>query len=465
MQNTAVIRSSDHVSCLYRILGPDAVLLPLAPKSKSPTVRAWQTLTLADTQTPAYQERLRQGNIGVSLGEPSNGLCSIDCDSDESLEQFLTLNTELRKTLITAAMRGGNVWVKIIGPYPRLKTFKGFGEWRSTGGQTVIWGVHPDGPRYRFVNEAPVVTMAFGNIKWPEEVSFERKRAAHPPSNHSSVSPVSESASYIPVSESCIPASLHNNGFKEVVSRIEKLAEIEERQVRWLRDEKNKRIAPLYRDLVLRSAMADVGQRNAAVVALGKRLFYAVSPPIALDLLMGFYEINAPLFNDPADQHRRESEHMLANVEGAYLDELSDGEREVYAKLPDRLRPPFRIFRDLARRPDPRNKPGEFFMSADGLGRRLGLSCVEADRVLKQFVKALGLLTVVAPGERRGAGKTPIATLYRWLLPLVLPPAPIAQEISPSPADDPFAATDAGEVSPEELAAVDQVFAQADWGE
>jgi len=422
---------------LYKLLGDDAVLLPLAVGRKTPIVKAWQKLTFAETRTPAYQAQLRVGNVGVSLGEPSNGLCSIDCDSDETLAKFLDLNPKLKETLITSAKRGGNVWVKITGQYPSLRTFKDFGEWRSTGGQTVVWGIHPDGPRYRFVNEAPVVKTSFENIKWPNGISFERKKQNQLPKTDSSVSSVSESTFYIPTSTSYTTTSLHNSSFDDVISRVEKFTEVSAREERWMHDPKNERIAPLYRDLVLRSAEADTGQRNAAVVAMGKRLSYAVAPSVALELLIAFYEINAPLFKDSAEQHRREVEAMLINVETTYLTELSADERQLYEKLPERLRPPFRICRDLAMRQDIRTRPGEFFMSADNFGRRLGLTCTEGHRILKRFVK-FGVLGIVTLGKRRVEGQQATATLYRWRFPLGLAPALSDSPTDPTPDCEPF---------------------------
>ena len=102
-----------------------------------------------------YVANLNSGhNLGVLVGAPSGGVCSIDIDDDASVEPFLALNPQLRETLFTRGKRGGNLWVKIRGQYPgatKLETRDGkaWGEWRSTGNQTVIHGVHPEGMEYR----------------------------------------------------------------------------------------------------------------------------------------------------------------------------------------------------------------------------------------------------------------------------------------------------------------------------
>jgi hypothetical protein len=120
----------------------------------------WQKLTLAD-MTPSYLAGLNHGqNIGVLLGAASDGLCSIDADNDEYLEEFLKLNPGLRETLISRGARGGNVWLRIDGPYPKSVNLtldgKSWGEWRADGMQTVIHGTHPSGREYRNNDRKPL---------------------------------------------------------------------------------------------------------------------------------------------------------------------------------------------------------------------------------------------------------------------------------------------------------------------
>ena len=163
----------DALAVVEELIGPTAVLLPIPTKKKSPLLSAWQKTKLEDTRTAEYRNRLRTGNIGVLLGLPSGGLCAIDIDHDTGIEPFLALNPALRGSLRTHGARGEQIWVKIQGEYPALKAIKttdgkDWGEWRATGGQSVISGIHPDGMAYQFVMQAKPVEMKFGEIKWPE---------------------------------------------------------------------------------------------------------------------------------------------------------------------------------------------------------------------------------------------------------------------------------------------------------
>src|SRR5688572_6391332 len=56
--------------------------------------------------------------IAVVLGKASNGLCSIDCDSEAALDEFLRQNPGLKNTLISKTNRWANLWVRISGDYP-----------------------------------------------------------------------------------------------------------------------------------------------------------------------------------------------------------------------------------------------------------------------------------------------------------------------------------------------------------
>src|SRR5262249_26965863 len=81
---------------IRELLG-DAVLIDCA--GKVPTQKGWQKIRLAE-MTPKYLAGLK-GNIGVSLGESSNGLCVVDCDADDFAASFLQSNPNLAGTLQT----------------------------------------------------------------------------------------------------------------------------------------------------------------------------------------------------------------------------------------------------------------------------------------------------------------------------------------------------------------------------
>ena len=170
----------DHVVRIRDQLGP-CVLLKVPTGKKGPRIRGWQRLGQTD-MTPEYLASLNHGqNIGVLLGAASEGLCSIDIDNDNQLEAFLRLNPGLRESLISRGSRGGNIWLRIKGGYlpaGKIKDRKGKprGEWRADGNQTVIYGQHPSGCRYRDNGKRPL-EIQFQEINWPEdfELPWEEK--------------------------------------------------------------------------------------------------------------------------------------------------------------------------------------------------------------------------------------------------------------------------------------------------
>ena len=178
----------------YELVGERAVLLPVRYGEKGPRFENWQQTTFEQTLAIKYRAQLgvalaRGGNIGVLCGPASGGICPIDIDADFAVDSFLPLNLGLERSLRTRGANGCQIWVRPIGEYPArlvksgLKipgkkegSKKSIAEWRGGGGhQSVIWGRHPDGMDYRFVVEAPAVSIAFSEIKWPPdwEMNFE----------------------------------------------------------------------------------------------------------------------------------------------------------------------------------------------------------------------------------------------------------------------------------------------------
>ena len=156
-------------------LGPKAVLLPIAKGQKGPKIAGWQKITIERMSDTSYLGNLNGSNIGVLLGSASDGLCAIDVDTDEGLPAFLKLNPILQTTLITKGARGGQIWVRIVGEYPKLTKLKtvdntDFGEWRGDGGQSVIYGVHPSGKPYEYLVDAPPIEIKFDAIIWPDDL-------------------------------------------------------------------------------------------------------------------------------------------------------------------------------------------------------------------------------------------------------------------------------------------------------
>lgn len=217
-----------HIQKILATLGGRPVLLPIELGKKGPEYAGWQNITWEQTQNPAFSLRVRvaalplesgaenggrwenrnygelldAGNVGVLLGNASVledagrtwHLCSIDVDDDASVDAFLAVNPGLAGTLQTHGKRGRNFWVWVEGESPPeikglcwiatedkdsvtapgKKIVKGgrdvdrrFGEWRATGGQTVIYGTHPKGGNYSVLVDAAPVRLRFDEIAWP----------------------------------------------------------------------------------------------------------------------------------------------------------------------------------------------------------------------------------------------------------------------------------------------------------
>ena len=74
----------------------------------------------------------------------------------------------------------------------------------------------------------------------------------------------------------------------------------------------------------------------------------------------------------------------------------------------------YRILRDLAMRVSDESPERIFFMSADEMGMRLGISSIQGHRILKGNLTKLGIIEVVENGVRRSRGRRGIATTYIW---------------------------------------------------
>jgi len=170
--NTLERTYSISIDALRDLLGREVLLLSWPLGSKG-TQRKWGHLTIEMMDDPLYLKKLATGNVGVALGEKSNGLCTIDIDRDDLVEPFLSANPHLSGTLQSHGARGRVFWIRCIGDYPGgtkiLKTGAGeeVGEFRSTGGQSIIAGLHPDtGEPYQFVFSQPPLAVEYSLVCW-----------------------------------------------------------------------------------------------------------------------------------------------------------------------------------------------------------------------------------------------------------------------------------------------------------
>lgn len=426
----------------------DAVIFPVN-REKKPALRAWQNLTRAQVGEPDILDRFsdRFPCLGVLLGPASNHLCSIDLDSDEWLDRFLAANPDLRGSLISRGARGGNVWVRVRGEYPKLSKVcckgEAIGEWRATGGFTIIAGIHPSGCEYRREG-GPPKELAFHEVHWPPGVRLRGFASAKPnaPLPHSAASLPDCTSPPLPV---CTSALLHNTSMGHPpgaapVSGVPQASRSEgeagrarltaamllahqkaESTARERLERESPELARLYVQMLERRFEAHPHERNAVIVQATPFLYRAVAEKFVVPLLEHFYERHAPLFRDPPTQHRQEAEAMLAGVRETYLACLPEDERALYSCLPERQRDAYRICRDLAALPEQPAGPATFFLSADQLALRLGIRSMEAHRLIAKM-GSLPVLERVVPGTQRAAGQRGKAATYRWLLPL--PEAP-----------------------------------------
>lgn len=171
------------INHILDMLGGNAILLVVPGGKKKPVDEGWTSLTPAVMEDPKYLERFSNGcNVGVLLGTQSGGLCTIDIDDDRFIEDFLTANPSLRATLRTKRLKGCNFWIWVLGEYPgvtalhhaRMHNEKGkplsIGEWRATGGQTVIEG-QAEGVPYKCIVDAKPIKIHFSDIVWPDWIA------------------------------------------------------------------------------------------------------------------------------------------------------------------------------------------------------------------------------------------------------------------------------------------------------
>ncbi len=385
----------NYLKRIYDLLGRQVVLLPIKAGTKRPQHKKWQETTFAKTQTAGYQHRLEKAPaIGVLLGAPSNGLCTVDLDADEVAEEFLKRNPRLRKSLITKGKRGCNIWLRPTNsppPSTRL-TFDGkvVGEWRANGNQTVCWGEHPDGGRYRFVSEMEPLTVDLTEIDWGPHT---------PPLSLFSESSASSKSSILSIYPIADQLDTNRN---DAVARA--------RQATKARKDlgANKDLALLYERYVERKFTPRQGERNSATVAMVTFLFRVVSEDVLRDLVMTYYIINQDVFSDSEEQHRQEMEAHLCACERNWMAELSSHEAELADALDAKKQAAFRICRDLAA-----HSNGTFFLGCNELGRRIRVRPHRAQAILNAL-EGLEVLTMIEKGTRYAKGVQAKATTWKW---------------------------------------------------
>jgi hypothetical protein len=359
---------SDILKKIYGLI-PDAVLLPIPKGKKGPQFRNWQQKRFNSTQTAKYQSWLkREGNVGVLLGAPSRGLCTIDLDSDKDAESFLKVNPDIAQGLITKGVRGCNVWVYVEGSYPYTKSFS-WGEWRADGCQTVIAGTHPSGEPYRFLSANPPKRIPFENIKFP----FQK------------------------CPSKCNSGVLHNIGFYD--NRTAPPGRVLKREVSPIDELYQKLIQPYLKPLP--------DTRNYNLVKSVSLAFYNTSPEIALLLGMEIYNRHAHIWNDTRERHEYECKCLIRDMDRDYATKMPQNLQEVYNRLSSRNQIGFRICRSLQK-----HGKGKFFLGCRELQLRMGLNThTPANRILHKLADEKVIRKTTSATAKFGR-----AFDYEWIL-------------------------------------------------
>ena len=163
-------QSGEGVTPLERfrsLLGGDVFFVPCEWGTKAPLL-TYVERPFEGTKSAAYRAvfDVTETNIAVYLGKASGGLCAIDCDADEDMAAFLAVNPALANTTHSRGSRGGMVWARVTGDYPKSCKSERF-EWRADGNLSTIYGRHPKGMDYQLVCDAAPVVLAFDAIVWP----------------------------------------------------------------------------------------------------------------------------------------------------------------------------------------------------------------------------------------------------------------------------------------------------------
>ena len=390
---------------IIKLLGVNAVLLPIAFKSKAPRLKGWQKLAFEQTQNSKYQAKLEShGNTGVLLGQASENLISIDFDDDQALGTFLENNPSLSHTLTTKGARGCNLWFVIKGDYPSShKLFatsgEGVGEWRAQGNQTVISGTHPSGCQYSIINHSSPLFIEYSSIDWGV-IQMNTNDIKHTKNIKNRKEGIKKEGK---------PLDAGTTFLEKITSAEKYKTELK----------RNKPLNKLYTRFIQNKIPAQQGERNSQLVAMTAFLFRNTSEEIAVKLGEYFYLTNQDIFTDSYFQHKEELDAQLRNTKERWYDELSEAERIITDGFPEnplkQQREMFRIMRQLAYIETEGNPIGEFYLSCAELGRRLGIDQNSAYRLLKQFI-GLSIISIIEKGTQYAKSATVKATVFRWLL-------------------------------------------------
>ena len=128
-------------------------VVPVPAGKKSPQLKSWQKLRLNISDLPEYFSAGE--NVGVLLGEASNGLVDVDLDSQEAIFLASAFLPETERVHGRKSKMSSHYWYR-ADSVPKPQKFcdidgSSLLEVRSTGQQTIVPpSVHPSGERVRW---------------------------------------------------------------------------------------------------------------------------------------------------------------------------------------------------------------------------------------------------------------------------------------------------------------------------
>jgi phage/plasmid-associated DNA primase len=171
------LEAFDH---FMELLGPRVCLVPIEPRTKRPK-HTYAERPFEAFQTEAWRAQfvIPETGIAIKLGETSGHICAIDldCKDGDDYAEFLNANPGLEYTLRTKGARGGQIFIRVQGPYPASAKTDRF-EWRAEGCLSQVHGVHPSGVKYQILCSDAPQSVDFNSIVWPENWSKPWEKTA-----------------------------------------------------------------------------------------------------------------------------------------------------------------------------------------------------------------------------------------------------------------------------------------------
>src|SRR4051794_20126478 len=107
----------DSIAVARDILRRGIMPVPIPPKEKSPTHRAWQKLVITDDNIAKYFRA--NFNVGGLMGPASNGLADVDLDCPEAIALAPSLLPTMKSIYGRAGKRESHFLYTCLNPEPK----------------------------------------------------------------------------------------------------------------------------------------------------------------------------------------------------------------------------------------------------------------------------------------------------------------------------------------------------------